>query len=177
MSKSATHTFFSHASATAQTRTLKPRPSQMLSHIRSLFTKGIVPTNPLLQSPPSKTSRAHDLPFEMLAHITSFLPLPAVLTFASTSRLLRARILGNCCDRNCIARTWIERNAPWWIPPAEHCTSIGPEDSAVSLVEATRDICQWSYLKECVLSGSMRNRRRIWLISEQLARMADELGI
>lgn len=151
--------------------------SQVLSYILSFFAKDGVSAHSLAQPPLSETSAIDDLPVEMLAHIISFLPLPAVLALASTSNLLRAKILGNCCDSICVARTWIEKNAPWWIPPAGYYTSIGPEDSAVSLVEATRDMCQWSYLKECVLSGSMRNRRRIWLISEQLERMADDLGV
>ena len=67
-------------------------------------------------------------------------------------------------DRDTLARSWIAKNAPWYIPDEI------PDSGA-------NDVISWAYLKGCLGSGSMRNRRRIWRIAEQLEQMADGIGI
>jgi hypothetical protein len=67
-------------------------------------------------------------------------------------------------DRNALARSWIVKNAPWYFPN-EGC-SLGAKDTV-----------GWDYLKRCFESGSMRNRKRIWKVAEQIEQMADAIGI
>ncbi|EGO20911.1 hypothetical protein SERLADRAFT_397836 [Serpula lacrymans var. lacrymans S7.9] len=35
----------------------------------------------------------------------------------------------------------------------------------------------WAYLKRCTQSGSMRNRRRIWLTAERIEKLANQMGV
>jgi len=111
-------------------------------------------------------SKIEKLPFEVVSPIASQLPLPSLLSLLSTSRYLRFKFLGFESDRNALARTWIAANAPWYQVPNDK----SPSEKDVPVIG-------WTYLRRCFESGSMRNRRRIWRIAEQVERMADELSI
>jgi hypothetical protein len=109
--------------------------------------------------PPSKIEL---LPFELIYRIIHDLPLSSLLSFLSTSRNLRSSLIGLPTDRDALARSWIITNAPWYYPDE----GSSPEG-----------VVGWEYLQRCIDSGSMRNRRRIWRVAEQLERLAVEIGI
>jgi len=113
-------------------------------------------------SNPSQSTIEH-LPFELTYQIVHELPLQSLLSFASTSRQVRANLLGIESDRNALAHSWIAKHAPWYFPDEG---SLG-----------TNNTVGWKYLKRCFESGSMRNRKRIWKVAEQLEQMSDMIGI
>jgi hypothetical protein len=108
-------------------------------------------------------SAIEQLPFELIYQIVHELPLQSLLSFVSTSRNLRANLLGIESDRNALAHSWIVKSAPWYFP-----------DDGSLVVKGTLG---WEYLKRCFQSGSMRNRKRIWRVAEQLEKLSDAIGI
>jgi len=124
---------------------------------------------PSIVDPPSAaqaSSKIEELPLEVVSQIVVYLPLPSLLSLLSASRQLRFKFLGFESDRDALARTWIAANAPWYQVP---------KDSQPSGKEAI--VIGWIYLRRCFESGSMRNRRRIWHITLQVEKQADELGL
>jgi hypothetical protein len=138
-----------------------PHSDEPLDHDRSF-----IPV--ILHAPDSQSlSSIEQLPIELLIQITSYLPLTNLLIFTTTSRHLRSKLLGSPSDRNALAHAWIECSAPWYI--------LTSDDSAQTLEREV--VVGWAYLRRCVESGSMRNRRRIWKVVEQLWKMADEMAL
>jgi F-box domain len=112
-------------------------------------------------------SSIEQLPLELLIQITSYLPFTSLLFFSSTSRRLRSKLFRFSSDRDAVARAWVERSAPWYLPYSG--VSVETLNSKV--------VIGWAYLRRCLESGSMKNRRRIWKVAEQLGNMADELAL
>jgi hypothetical protein len=104
------------------------------------------------------------LPFELVSQIANYLPLPSLLSLVSACRQLRFEFLGLPSDRDALVRSWITKNAPWYLPEETLC--LGADD-----------VVGWEYIKRCLESGSMRNRKRIWKVAEQLEKMANGIGI
>lgn len=101
------------------------------------------------------------LPSEILASIASNMPLVSdVLHLGATSRHTRYKLLGTSSNRNAIARAWIHYNAPWYIP-----------------TDKTRTFLSWAYLRQCLQSGSMKNRERIWRVVQRMEIKAMEMGL
>jgi hypothetical protein len=126
--------------------------------------------SPIICTLPERPSSVHklsQLPPEFILQIASFLPLPSLLCFLSTSKQLRSTFIESSLDRNALARAWVETSAPWYLPLSD---DHFPSGDKVTLIG-------WDYLRRCLDSGSMRNRRRIWGIAEQLERKADEIGV
>jgi len=126
----------------------------------------------LIELPIANTalSAVESLPFELLCAITEQLPMASLLSLSSTSRTLRAMLLGLEADRNAIARGWIMRSAPWYIPVA-----VSGDDGP--RFEMGRVCDPWSYMRRCVSSGSMRNRVRIWKVAEQIDKLVGQLYV
>lgn len=148
------------------------------------------PSNHHHQTPQSTFER---LPYELISQIIHDLPLPSLLSTISTSRLLRSNFLRLASDRDALARSWISKSAPWYLPDdasfkflisrnndadadVDADIGVGVDDVGVVGVVGA-EVVGWEYLKRCIDSGSMRNRRRIWMVAEQLEEMADRLGI
>ncbi|KZP20239.1 hypothetical protein FIBSPDRAFT_932305 [Athelia psychrophila] len=133
-----------------------------------------------------KLSSVEHVPQELLVLISSELPLPTFLSFASVSRHLRYKLLGTGSDRDAFARAWIVNYAPWYLPKPLHPSLRGAwkksdyreqEAEDFTLPPSDAAALDWDYLRRCLASGSMRNRKRIWNVAGQLERKADELGI
>ncbi|KZP19936.1 hypothetical protein FIBSPDRAFT_743008 [Athelia psychrophila] len=131
-----------------------------------------------------KLSLIEHIPQKLLLLISSHLPLPTFLSFASVSRRLRYKLLGTDLDRDAFARGWITNNAPWYLPLPLHPSLKGAwklsdyreqEDEDFTLPNS--DIADWNYLRRCLSDGSMRNRKRIWNVAEQLEKKAEELPL
>lgn len=106
------------------------------------------------------------LPFELISMIASHTPFPTLLVLAASSRSLRFQLLAFEVDRNTLAHTWMQRSAPWFCPVSQH------EPYKPSPIPDS-----WQYLARCFHSGSMRNRKRIWKIAEQIEDLADGCGV
>ncbi|KZP13925.1 hypothetical protein FIBSPDRAFT_1049095 [Athelia psychrophila] len=132
------------------------------------------------------------LPIEALTHIMTLVSLADIVSVASASKRLQHKILGVHSNTNTIAREWINANAPWYKPyqrdEEETHQSDDDGDSIVSddLEEDDDDDNEdgaipiadwWQYLKRCLQSGSMKNRKRIWAVCERLEQKADEFGV
>jgi hypothetical protein len=104
------------------------------------------------------------LPYELASQIAHELPLPSLLSTFSTSRWLRSKFLSLASDRDALACSWMVHNTPYYLPDEGPGSGV---DEGVG----------WRYLQRCLCSGSMRNRKRIWQIAEQLELLADEVGI
>ena len=116
-------------------------------------------------------SRIEQLPVELLSCITCLLPLSTLLSFLTVSRSLWSNLIGSISDRDALARAWIHVSAPWY-------EVIVPEDYLFEECIKPDDVLMgWAYLRWCLDSGPMRNRKRIWGIAEQLERKADQMGI
>jgi hypothetical protein len=123
---------------------------------------------PTILEPPSiltPLSKIEDLPVEVVFQISTLLPLPSLLNFLSTSRQLRCMHLGLERDRDALAFTWIHTTGVWYLPQDKPSSDEGDA------------IIGWAYLRRCLQNGSMRNRRRIWGVAEQIEVLADETGI
>ncbi|KZP32757.1 hypothetical protein FIBSPDRAFT_773942 [Athelia psychrophila] len=146
----------------------------------------------LIEAASSSLSSAHKLssiehvPQELLVFISSQLPLPTFLSLASASRHLRYKLLGTDSDRNAFARSWMTNHANWYVPLPLHPSLKGAwkksdyreqEDEEFTPPKSDVAAMDWDYLRRCLASGSMRNRKRIWNVAEQLEKKADELGI
>lgn len=122
---------------------------------------------PIHIEPPSYDA-AHSalelLPFELISQIANYLPLPSLLSLVSACRQLRFELLGLPSDRDALARSWITENEPWYLPEEKSCL-------------CANDVVGWEYIKRCLESGSMKNRKRIWKVAEQLEKMANGIGI
>ncbi|KAK4702073.1 hypothetical protein P7C70_g4154, partial [Phenoliferia sp. Uapishka_3] len=108
-------------------------------------------------STPSGQHGLASLPADVLLVIASLLPVSSILMLASACRNIRARILLR--QGNDVARAWLNSQGKYWLPPAE---GDAPEGG------------WWIFLRRCVESGSMKNRRRIWGVVERLEVMVDE---
>ena len=126
------------------------------------------------------------LPHELLVIIGVQIPLHTFLSLASTSRTLRSKSIRDEADRDMIARAWIQRDAPWYMPLPLHPSLkqewVNPKhreatDSDYDVPVDAMAVIGWGYLRRCLESGSMRNRKRIWAVAEQIERRADELGV
>jgi hypothetical protein len=117
-----------------------------------------VPT--ILEPPFTSTplSKIEQLPVEILFQISALLPLPSLLDFLAASRQLRSIFLGFEVGRNALARTWIRTTGFWYLPVSYEKLLSDRVDIVIG----------WVYLKRCLRSGSMRNRRRIWRVVEQI---------
>ncbi|KZP07104.1 hypothetical protein FIBSPDRAFT_875899 [Athelia psychrophila] len=133
-----------------------------------------------------KLSSIAQIPQELLVLISAQLPLPTFMSFASVSRHLRYKFLGTGSDRDAFARGWITNTAPWYLPLPLHPSLRGAwkksdyrkqEDEDFTLPNSDIAAPDWNYLRRCLSSGSMRNRKRIWNVAEQLEKKAEELGI
>lgn len=136
---------------------LNPTPSDDLA----------VPT--ILEPPSTSTplSKIEQLPVKVLFQISTLLPLPSLLNFFSASRQLRYMHLGFEPDRDALALTWIQTTGVWYLPVPQDKLSSDEGDAVIG----------WAYLRRCLQNGSMRNRRRIWRVVEQIEELADETGI
>ncbi|KZP06481.1 hypothetical protein FIBSPDRAFT_764346 [Athelia psychrophila] len=103
------------------------------------------------------------LPHELFVQILCQLPLSSIFSLCSSSRALRHKLLAFESDRNSLARQWIATTAPWYLPQI-------PNSGLSSVPGVT-----WAYLMQCLRSGSMRNRQRIWEMSLKLERRAGEM--
>ncbi|KZP14320.1 hypothetical protein FIBSPDRAFT_1048859 [Athelia psychrophila] len=133
-----------------------------------------------------KLSSVEGVPQELLVLISAQLLLPTFLSFASVSRHLRCRLLGTGSNRNAFARAWIAHSAPWYLPLPLHPSLKGAwkksnyrkqENEDFSCPKSGIAAMDWDYLRRCLASGSMSNRKRIWKVAEQLEKKADELEI
>jgi hypothetical protein len=133
-----------------------------------------------VQSPSTtqRPSQIEGLPVEILVQVVSGIPLPSLLSFLSASRLLRFKLLGFESDRDSMVRAWMQNCAPWYLP------DIGSNDGAENKADkqiSSEDVdtkpIGWGYLRRCVGDPSMKNRKRIWGIAQQLERMADDIGV
>lgn len=129
-----------------------------------------------------QVSRIEKLPVEILVQILSHVPLPSLLRFLFTSHHLRSKLLLFKSDRDQLARVWMESSAPWYLPV------LNGDGEVVLINEGDHDVADrrgangnyvvgWAYLKRCLDSPSMKNRKRIWGIAQQLEKMADEMGV
>lgn len=105
-----------------------------------------------------------DMPYDILILIAIRLSLPNLLSLLGTCRGIRSRMLGSPGSRNTLAHAWIHEQAQYYIP-------IGDNQIYIS------NQLGWDYLNRCLRSGSMRNRRRIFWVAQQIERIADELGV
>ncbi|EIW78992.1 hypothetical protein CONPUDRAFT_138240 [Coniophora puteana RWD-64-598 SS2] len=126
----------------------------------------------LIEPPMAGTtlSAVESLPCELLCAITEQLPMTSLFSLSSTSRTLRAILLGSEAGRNAIARGWIMKSAPWYIPVA---TSRDYEPH----FEMGQVCDPWAYMRRCLSSGSMRNRVRIWKAAEQIDKLVGQLYV
>jgi len=136
------------------------------------------PLSPSLTSPPATpgfsagpTSALENLPFELLRMIALEGPLSSLLSLTLTSRTLRSKYFHSEEGRNNIARMWIQRQAPWYIPATT-------DAEAQFELDGLRNVGAWGYLQRCYASASMRNRRRIWQVAERIEQLAgaDKIG-
>jgi hypothetical protein len=86
-------------------------------------------------------------------------------------------------------RKWLTNEGKFWLPLEVDLGIAEPEVGAVPRVndlpepkvKALALLDQgddwWEYVKRCVSSGSMRNRKRIWGIAKQLEERAIEMGV
>jgi hypothetical protein len=66
-----------------------------------------------------------------------------------------------------VACASIERRAPSYRPACKYSVETPKNNGVIG----------WAYLRRCMQSGSMRNRRRIWKVSEQLLDMVNKLAL
>lgn len=104
-------------------------------------------------SPTSFTS----LPTDVLFAISSYLPLSSLISLSPIFRLLRSNLLVR--EGNDVARAWLGAEGAYWLPSTED-----------GLVQGG----WFDYVKGCVESGSMRNRKRIWGVVGRLEALVDE---
>ncbi|KAJ6542650.1 hypothetical protein B0H19DRAFT_305128 [Mycena capillaripes] len=125
-----------------------------------------------------KVAVVESLPPELFTVVVSHIhTLYDLLSFAATSHKLRHLLLGVPSNRDANARAWIRRQAPWYIPTRGGNAKEDGTGGDVERVDGTDIILSWSYLRQCCASGSMRNRKRIWLVAELLEEKAIELGL
>ena len=126
------------------------------------------------------------LPHEILVIIGAQIPLPTILSLTSTSRSLRSKLLRTEADRNTLARVWIKEYASWYMPLPLHPSLkeewVNPKhrqvtDGDYDVPDDAKAAIGWDYLRRCLASGSMRNRKRIWAVAEQIERKAEELEV
>jgi len=116
---------------------------------------------PTILEPPSTStplSKIEQLPVKVLFQISTLLPLPSLLKFLSTSRHLRCMHLCFEPDRDALALKWIQTTGTWYLPVPQDKPSSDGRDAVIG----------WAYLRRCLQNGSMRNRRRIWEVAEQI---------
>jgi hypothetical protein len=114
-------------------------------------------------------SKFEQLPSEIFVDIASRCTLSSLLSLVSTSHHIRFTHLAFLSDRDILARAWIRMSAPWY--------EVNFPTKPPNQRSDWRLWMGWSYLTRCLSSPSMRNRRRIWDIAEQLERRANEIGI
>ncbi|KAI9568163.1 hypothetical protein HD554DRAFT_2191632 [Boletus coccyginus] len=119
-------------------------------------------------------SAIESVPPEVLIPIVSSLSLTSLLNLASASRSLRTGILGN----DYCACVWIYNNAPWWIPvPTQTPKKDDQNEPPTKVTQVFPSGLGWAYIKRCIRSGSMRNRKRIWNAAVDIEHVADLAGV
>ncbi|KAL8283298.1 hypothetical protein RQP46_005708 [Phenoliferia psychrophenolica] len=108
-----------------------------------------------LASPSSPSFQS--LPTDILISIASHLPLSSLTSLSTTSRQIRSSLLVR--EGRDVARSWLGGEGAYWLPVGRDEI---PEDG------------WWDYVRRCVGSGSMRNRKRIWGVVGRLERLVDE---
>lgn len=116
------------------------------------------------------------LPVDILLHIASFLSLSCLLKFSSLTRSMLSA-LGPFLDS--LTHSLLIRDSPWLLPPDDG----GPEkiwwDSHCQVFMGGQETpFPWiGYARACWESPSMKNRRRLWGIAEQLEVLAERRGL
>lgn len=135
-----------------------------------------MPRIPAILDPSESHRGLSSLPIDVLVQIGSHLTLSSLLTFITLSRWMLCS-LGPSIDY--LVQSYIARNERWLLPPNDGGNEISWWNSMMRTAEQLHgDTFSWvGYLKACGESASMKNRARIWRISNQLAEMADDLNI
>jgi len=117
-------------------------------------------------------SHVEHLPVELVVYIVSLLSLPSLVSFLSVSRCIRSKLIGSAADKDALACSWIGISAPWY-------QVVVPDGFAWegSIIQKDDVVMGWAYLRRCIDSGPMRNRKRIWGIAEQLEKKANWMCI
>ncbi|GAA5900171.1 hypothetical protein JCM6882_002634 [Rhodosporidiobolus microsporus] len=150
-------------------------------------------TSPPTASPASSSSPSppslSTLPFDLLVHISSLLPLPSLLCLTATCRTLRASLLSSSTKRNRLANAWLTTTGRYWLPlradlgRLEEASDKPVEEKEVrlkevELLELEEEDGWWDYLRRCAAeSGSMRNRKRVWETVLDIERAVDAAGM
>jgi hypothetical protein len=124
------------------------------------------------ESPSSVHPMSNTFPSNSLC--TSYLcsRFPSLVSFLSVSRCIRSKLIGSAADRDALACSWIRISAPWYqVVVPDGFTWEG------SIIQKDNVVMGWAYLRRCIDSGPMRNRERIWGISEQLEKKANRMCI
>ncbi|GAA5847522.1 hypothetical protein JCM5353_004937 [Sporobolomyces roseus] len=148
----------------------------------------LVPSYGQISSLNPRSPALTNLPFDILSEIASFLPLPSLLSLASTTPVIRQRLLGSPSSRSQTAREWLANAGRCWLPLKVDLGISSPRKGAiprlndlpkpiVSLLGLEEGDNWWNYLQRCAESGSMKNRRRVWKVVEGIERKAKDLGI
>lgn len=119
------------------------------------------------------------LPLDVLLLITSHLSLPSMVKLCSASHTL-LNVLFPFLDS--LARRCMAQSEPWYLPPHGKERTSFHEQYKIARGPDTRDddiaAFPWFwYARACRCSPSMRNRKRIWGIAEQLQGVARKMGI
>jgi len=112
-----------------------------------------------------------DLPVEVILLVAQNLDLISLLRFSITSK----KLLHIMFSHNSTTRIILEKTRPWCLPHGqmeEKCWDEMLEERG----GMTKNFSWIAYAKQCVESPSMRNRRRIWRIMEQMEAVAVKNG-
>ncbi|KZV88877.1 hypothetical protein EXIGLDRAFT_162638 [Exidia glandulosa HHB12029] len=101
------------------------------------------------------------LPLDVLLELTPYLSLHDALALLCLCRTLRSELLP-------VADTLVKRTIPEWMRPA---------DAGATLTGAEEPFPWLSYARECARSTSIRNRKRIWDVCQQIEALAVQHGI
>ncbi|KAL8283300.1 hypothetical protein RQP46_005710 [Phenoliferia psychrophenolica] len=105
-----------------------------------------------LASPSSPSFQS--LPTDILISIATHLPLASLTSLSTTCHQIRSSLLVR--EGRDVARSWLGGEGAYWLPVGWNEI---PEDG------------WWNYVRRCVGSGSMRNRKRIWGVVGRLERL------
>ncbi|GAA5853180.1 hypothetical protein JCM8547_000229 [Rhodosporidiobolus lusitaniae] len=146
--------------------------------------------DPPTSSPSPPRPSLSSLPFDILLHISSLLPLPSLVSLTSLSRTLRSTLLQTPSNRSRLASAWLRTSGQYWLsyilPPWFDEKEAGVvEEKSVRLAKGkkleVRELEDgddwWEYLRRCKANGSMRNRRRVWRAAQSVKKVADEAGV
>ncbi|KAG8726970.1 hypothetical protein FRC12_022905 [Ceratobasidium sp. 428] len=124
------------------------------------------PTSPtlvvLLADSDSSRVPISQLPIELLLSICSDLPLPDIITLATSSKVLYVPLLGTLEACDALAKTYMHTRARWCLPHGEAELKWWNDRNG-------DEALGWDYMRRChVENHSMRNRRRIWRAAESI---------